>query len=87
MRSRRHESHFLPECLDLFGSRIAYPSVSYLSRKVMSEVSVSRRRRSPSARSALPLMCTLVVLRIPLSIRKSKAQKAILVEIFFRGKF
>jgi hypothetical protein len=26
-------------------SRIAYPSVSYLSQKVMSEVSVSRRRR------------------------------------------
>jgi hypothetical protein len=30
-----------------------------LLRKVMSEVSVSRRRRSPSARSALPLTCTL----------------------------
>jgi hypothetical protein len=42
-----------------FGSRIVYPSESYLSRKVMSEVSVSRRRRSPSARSASPLMCTL----------------------------
>jgi hypothetical protein len=40
------------------GSRIAYPSVSYLSQKVMSEVSVSRRRRSPSARSTLPLTCT-----------------------------
>jgi hypothetical protein len=39
-------------------SRIAYPSVSYLSQKVMSEVSVSRRCRSPSARSALPLTCT-----------------------------
>jgi hypothetical protein len=39
-------------------SRIAYPSVSYLSQKVMSEVSVSRRRRSPSARSALPFTCT-----------------------------
>jgi hypothetical protein len=39
-------------------SRIAYPSVSYLSQKVMSEVSVSRRRRRPSARSALPLTCT-----------------------------
>jgi hypothetical protein len=39
-------------------SRIAYPSVSYLSQKVMSEVSISRRRRSPSARSALPLTCT-----------------------------
>jgi hypothetical protein len=39
-------------------SIIAYPSVSYLSQKVMSEVSVSRRRRSPSARSTLPLTCT-----------------------------
>jgi hypothetical protein len=39
-------------------SRIAYPSVSYLSQKVMSEVSVSRRRKSPSARLALPLTCT-----------------------------
>jgi hypothetical protein len=41
------------EYQDLFvGSRITYPSESYLSRKVMSEVSVSRRRRSPSARSS-----------------------------------
>jgi hypothetical protein len=32
---------------------IAYPNASYLSQKVMSEVSVTRRRRSPSARSAL----------------------------------
>jgi hypothetical protein len=32
---------------------ITYPNASYLSQKVMSEVSVSRRRRSPSARSAL----------------------------------
>jgi hypothetical protein len=55
--------HFLSSCFeyhDLFvGSRIAYPSESYFSRKVMSEVSVSRRRRSPSSRSALPLTCTL----------------------------
>jgi hypothetical protein len=40
---------FLSSCFeyqDLFiGSRIAYPSESYFSRKVMSEVSVSRRRR------------------------------------------
>jgi hypothetical protein len=48
------------EYQDLFvGNRIAYPSKSYFSRKVMSEVSVSRRRWSPSARSALPLTCTL----------------------------
>jgi hypothetical protein len=54
---------FLSPCFeyqDLFiGSRIVYPSESYFSRKVMSEVSVSRRRRSPSARSSLPLTCTL----------------------------
>jgi hypothetical protein len=48
------------EYQDLFvGSRIVYPSESYLSRKVMSEVSVSRRRRSPSVRPASPLTCTL----------------------------
>jgi hypothetical protein len=48
------------EYLDLFvGNRIVCPSESYFSRKVMSEVSVSRRRRSPSARSALPLTCAL----------------------------
>jgi hypothetical protein len=40
----------------------------------MSEVSVSRRRRSPSARSALPLTCTLVVFRTPLS-KQSKSAK------------
>jgi hypothetical protein len=41
------------------GNRIVCPSESYFSRKVMSEVSVSRGRRSPSARSTLPLTCTL----------------------------
>jgi hypothetical protein len=54
---------FLSSCFEyqnLFvGSRIAYPSESYFSRKVMSEVSISWRRRSPSARSALPLTCAL----------------------------
>jgi hypothetical protein len=34
-------------------------------RKVTSEVSVSRRRRSPSARSALPLKASLAHLRNP----------------------
>jgi hypothetical protein len=48
------------EHYDLFvGSRITYPSVSYLSRKVMSEVSISRRRRSPSAQSTLPFKVSL----------------------------
>jgi hypothetical protein len=45
---------FFSSCFEyqdlLVGNRIVYPSESYLSRKVMSEVSVSRRRRSPSAR-------------------------------------
>jgi hypothetical protein len=34
-------------------------------RKLTSEVSVSRRRRSPSARSALPLKASLAQLRNP----------------------
>jgi hypothetical protein len=47
------------EYLDFFvGNRDVYASESCFSRKVMSEVSVSRRRRSPSARSALPLTRT-----------------------------
>jgi hypothetical protein len=37
------------------GNRIVCASESCFSQKVMSEVSVSRRRRNPSARSALPL--------------------------------
>jgi hypothetical protein len=44
--------------------RITYPNVSYLSQKVMSEVSVSRRRRSPSARSALAAYVYSVVFGI-----------------------
>jgi hypothetical protein len=43
---------------------ITYPNVSYLSQKVMSEVSVSWRRRSPSARSALAAYVYSVVFRI-----------------------
>jgi hypothetical protein len=44
------------ESLDFFvGNRIVCASESCFSRKVMSEVSVSRRRRNPSAQSALPL--------------------------------
>jgi hypothetical protein len=44
------------EYLDFFvGNRIVCASESCFSRKVMSEVSVSWRRRNPSARSALPL--------------------------------
>jgi hypothetical protein len=43
---------------------VTYPSTSYLSQKVMSEVSVSQRRRSPSARSALAAYVYSVVFRI-----------------------
>jgi hypothetical protein len=43
---------------------ITYPNASYLSQKVTSEVSVSRRRRSPSARSVLAAYVYSVVFRI-----------------------
>jgi hypothetical protein len=52
----------------------------------MSEVSVSRRRRSPLARSALPLTCTLVVFRTPLS-KQSKSAKDVLAKDFFEENF
>jgi hypothetical protein len=77
--------HFLSSCFeyqDLFvGSGIAYPSESYFSRKVMSEVSVSHRRRSPSTPLALPLTCTLTrsqdsVIDIVETARKSFWQKS-----------
>jgi hypothetical protein len=43
---------------------ITYPNASYLLQKVMSEVYVSRRRRSPSARSALAAYVYSVIFRI-----------------------
>jgi hypothetical protein len=52
----------------------------------MSKVSVSRRPRSPLARSALPLKVSLVVFRIPPSMQ-SKGTKVVLVEKHFQGKF
>jgi hypothetical protein len=65
---------------------ITYSNVSYLSQKVMSEVSVSRRRRSPSARSALAAYVYFVVFRIHFrssrKARKTFWQKG----SFFRGK-
>jgi hypothetical protein len=67
-------------------SGIAYPSVSYLSQKVMSEVSVSWRRRSPSARSALPLTCTPSFSGSHYR-RSQKARKMFWPKDFFRGKF
>jgi hypothetical protein len=75
------------EYQDLFvGSRITYPSKSYLSRKVMSEVSISRRRRSPSARSALLLTCTLTRPQDSVIDIVEKARKIILPEKFLSVK-
>jgi hypothetical protein len=75
------------EYQDLFvGSRIVYPSESYLSRKVTSEVSVSRRRRSPSARSASPLTCTLTCLQYSVIDIVEKARKIVLAEKFLSVK-
>jgi hypothetical protein len=59
--------------------------MSYLSQEVMSEVSVSRRRRSPSARSALAAYVYSVVFRITLS-KQSKSTKDVLTERFFLRK-
>jgi hypothetical protein len=71
------------EYQDLFvGSRIAHPSESYSSRKVMSEVSVSRRRRSSSARSSLPLTCTLTRPQDSVIDIVEKAQKIVSAEKF-----
>jgi hypothetical protein len=53
-----------------------------LLRKVMSEVSVSRRRRSPSARSALPLTCTLTHPMDSVIDIVEKARKIVLAEKF-----
>jgi hypothetical protein len=78
--------HFFSPCFeyqDLFvGSRIAYPSESCLSREVMSEVSVSRRRRSPSARSASPLTCTLTRPQDSVIDIVEKARKIVSAENF-----
>jgi hypothetical protein len=78
--------HFFSPCFeyqDLFvGSRIAYPSESCLSREVMSEVSVSRRRRSHSARSASPLTCTLTRPQDSVIDIVEKARKIVSAENF-----
>jgi hypothetical protein len=82
--------HFFSPCFeyqDLFvGSRIAHLSESYLSRKVMSEVSVPRRRRSPSARLALPLTCTLARPQDSVIDIVKKARKIVLAEKFLSVK-
>jgi hypothetical protein len=52
----------------------------------MSEVSISRRRRSPSARSALPFKVSCVIFRILLSTQ-SKCTKDVLVKDFSEENF
>jgi hypothetical protein len=88
-RRRVVKLRFFSPCFeyqDLFvGNRIVYPSESYFSRKVMSEVSVSRRRRSPSARSALPLTILLLVRWIVIDIVE-KARKIISTKKVSNGK-
>jgi hypothetical protein len=56
--------------------------VSYLSQKVMSELSISWRHRSPSPRSALPAYVYSVVFMIPLP-KYLKSTKDILAERLF----
>jgi hypothetical protein len=46
----------------------------------MSEVSVSQRRRTPSARSALPLTCTLTRLQDSVIDIVEKARKCFLID-------
>jgi hypothetical protein len=66
---------------------ITYPSASYLSQKVMSEVSVSRRRRSPSARSALAAYVYSVIFRIHFRSSREARKTFWRIKNFFRGKF
>jgi hypothetical protein len=86
-RRRVVKLRFFSPCFeyqDLFvGNRIVYPSKSYFSRKVMSEVSVSRRRRSPSTRSTLPLTCTLTRPLDSVIVIVEKAQKIVSAGKFF----
>jgi hypothetical protein len=68
------------------GRRITYPSMSYLSRKVTSEVSVYQRRRSPSAWSALPLKVSLAR-HSDSVIDAVERHESRFGEKLFRGKF
>jgi hypothetical protein len=61
--------------------------VSYLSQKVMSEVSVSRRRRSPSARSTLAAYVYSVVFGIPFSEAVKKHERCSGRMTFFEENF
>jgi hypothetical protein len=66
---------------------IAYPNVSYLSQKVMSEVSISQRRRCPSARSALAAYVYSVVFRIRFRSSQKYERHSGRKDLFSRKKF
>jgi hypothetical protein len=66
---------------------ITYPNASYLSQKVMSEVSISRRRRSPSARSALAAYVYSVVFRIHFQSSRKARKTFWQKRSFFEEKF
>jgi hypothetical protein len=66
---------------------ITYLNVSYLSQKVMSEVSVSRRRRSPSARSALAAYVYSVVSGSTFEVVEKHERHSGRKDLFSRKKF
>jgi hypothetical protein len=66
---------------------ITHPNVSYLSQKVMSEVSVSQGRRSPSARSALAAYVYSVILRIHFRSSRKARKTFWQKRSFFEEKF
>jgi hypothetical protein len=66
---------------------VTYPNVSYLSQKVMSEVSVSRRRRSPSARSALAAYVYSVVFRSTFEVVEEHERHSGRKDFFFEENF
>jgi hypothetical protein len=66
---------------------ITYLNASYLSQKVMSEVSVSRRRRSPLARSALAAYVYSVVFRIHFQSSRKARKTFWQKRSFFEEKF
>jgi hypothetical protein len=65
---------------------ITYLNVSYLSQKVMSEVSVSRRRRSHSAPSALAAYVYSVAFRIHFQSSRKARKTFWQKESFFEEK-
>jgi hypothetical protein len=82
MKSYSFPFHFA--CLaSSVSNRVACPSRGHFLWRVTSEVSVTRRHRSPSAQSALPLTCTRVR-SLGSCFRHSRGNaKAFLIENFW----